>query len=130
MPPWNDLSQFPESIRFHPTFAYEMIWNVLAAGLLLWLDRRFGKRLKPGTLFAGWLVLAGIGRFLIEFFRPDQPRIPGTDISYSRVVALLMAVMGGLWLLVRYQVIQIKFLDFGPEHYRLRSQARKKTAQA
>jgi phosphatidylglycerol:prolipoprotein diacylglycerol transferase len=130
MPPWNDLSLFPETTRFHPTFAYEMIWNLLAAGLLLWLNRRFGQRLKPGTLFAGWLVLAGLGRFLIESFRPDQPRLPGTDISYSRIVAFLMALVGSLWLLVRYQVIKIKFLDFGPDAYRVRPQARKKATQA
>ncbi|MBN1581757.1 MAG: prolipoprotein diacylglyceryl transferase, partial [Anaerolineae bacterium] len=27
IPPWNDLTRFPEATtRFHPTFAYEMLW--------------------------------------------------------------------------------------------------------
>jgi phosphatidylglycerol:prolipoprotein diacylglycerol transferase len=100
LPPWNDLLQFPvETTRFHPTFAYEMIWNLLSAALLLWIGRRFEKQLKPGMLFAGWLVLAGVGRALIESFRPDQPLIPGTGVSYSRLVSALMALGGLVWVL-------------------------------
>jgi len=84
--PWNDLSKFPvESTRF----------------------------LKPGAIFAGWLVLAGLGRFVIENFRPDQPRIPGTVISYSRLVSGLMALFGGLWLLVKFQVIRLPLASVG-----------------
>ncbi len=119
IPPWNDLEIFPEeTTRFHPTFAYEMIWNLVTAGLLLWIVRRFNERVKPGTAFAGWLILAGIGRVIIENFRPDQPRIPGTALSYSSLVAGLMALAGLLWLLVRYEVIRIPFLSPGPESYR------------
>ncbi|HZM24474.1 MAG TPA: prolipoprotein diacylglyceryl transferase, partial [Anaerolineales bacterium] len=74
---YRDLNLYPvETTRFHPTFAYEMLWNFASAGLLLWLSRRYEKDLKPGTLLAGWLVLAGLGRLIIEFFRPDQPKIP------------------------------------------------------
>src|SRR5258707_8639243 len=91
LPQYQDLIKYPvETTRFHPTFAYEMIWNFAAAGLLLWLARRYGKSLKPGTIFAGWLVAAGLGRTWIEFFRPDQPKIPGLGISYSAVVSGLM----------------------------------------
>lgn len=120
LPPWNDLGRFPEeSTRFHPTFAYEMIWNLLAAGLLLWISHRFHKKLKPGTMFAAWLILAGVGRFVIEWFRPDQPRVPGTNISYSRIVSGLMALAGTLMLLVKYGVITLPFLPPGPETYTL-----------
>lgn len=118
--PYHDLQKYPfETTRFHPTFAYEIIWNVIAASLLIWVSRRFEEKIKPGTVFAGWLVLAGVGRFLIEFFRPDQPRIPGTEISITRVVAGLMAVLGTLWLLARYQVVNIPGLNFGPDEYRV-----------
>lgn len=117
--PYSDLLRFPESTRFHPTFAYEMIWNLLAAGLLLWLSRRYQKQLKPGMVFAGWMVLAGVGRFLIEFFRPDQPRIPGTPLSYSAVVSLLLALVGGLWLLARGGKLNIPLLSRGPDKYQI-----------
>lgn len=101
--PWNDLTQFPvETTRFHPTFAYEMIWNILAGGVLIWLGRRFAKKIKPGTIFGCWMVLAGVGRFFIEGFRPDQPRLPGSELSYSGLVSLCLALAGTGWLLWAY----------------------------
>ncbi|MBV6450112.1 MAG: Prolipoprotein diacylglyceryl transferase [Anaerolineales bacterium] len=110
---------FPESTRFHPTFAYEMLWNFAAAGLLLWLSRRYEKELKPGTLFAGWLILAGIGRTWIEFFRPDQPKIPELGISYSAVFASLMAVTGAVILMARYKGISFSFTENWEEEYKI-----------
>lgn len=120
IPPWNDLTRFPEATtRFHPAFAYEMLWNLAAAGLLLWLSRRFANKSRPLALFAGWLVLAGVGRVIIEAFRPDQPRLPGTGLSYSRLVAACMAVVGVLLLLIRYEVIRLPALSLGPSAYAL-----------
>jgi phosphatidylglycerol:prolipoprotein diacylglycerol transferase len=120
LPPWNDLNLYPEeTTRFHPTFAYEMLWNFLAAGLILWMVRRYEDRLKPGTAFAGWLVLAGVGRVIIETFRPDQPRVPGTALSWSRLIYALMAIVGIIWLLIRYEVIKLSFIPPGPEKYKL-----------
>jgi phosphatidylglycerol---prolipoprotein diacylglyceryl transferase len=122
IPIYQDLVKYPvETTRFHPTFAYEMIWNFLAAALLLWLARRFADRLKPGAIFGGWLVLAGVGRVLIEFFRPDQPKIPGTAISYSALVSALMAVAGVILLLSRFGKLRLGSFQW-PETYRLAAQ--------
>jgi phosphatidylglycerol:prolipoprotein diacylglycerol transferase len=116
--PWKDLNLYPlETTRFHPTFAYEMIWNLIAAGIILWLVRKYAEKVKPGTAFACWLLLAGIGRVFIETFRPDQPLIPGTALSYSRLIAGLMTVAGLFWLLIRYEIIKLTFLSPGPEEY-------------
>ena len=61
LPAFADLAQFPlESTRFHPVFAYEMIWNFLAVALILYVGKRFAGKMKPGTIFFGWLVLAGL----------------------------------------------------------------------
>lgn len=120
--PWSDLERYPvESTRFHPTFAYEMVWNFLAAGLILWLVRRYEDKIKPGAAFAAWLLLAGVGRVIIETFRPDQPRIPGTDLSWSRLIYAIMAVIGFFWLLVRYEVISVSSISPGPQKYTLPS---------
>ncbi len=118
--PWHNLALYPaETTRFHPTFAYEMIWNFMTAGLILWIARRYEEKIKPGTAFASWLLLAGVGRVIIEAFRPDQPRIPGTDLSWSRLVYALMGLIGLIWLLVRYEIIKLPFLSSGPEKYKL-----------
>ncbi len=109
--PWTDLVQYPvATTRFHPTFAYEMIWNFAAGGLLVWLSHKYEDRLRPGAVFFAWLILAGVGRVIIEAFRPDQPVIPGTGLSYSRLISGLMALAGIILLLGRYDVFHFKFL--------------------
>jgi len=117
LPEYSDLSWYPESTRFHPTFFYEMIYNLLAGALLLWLARRYKDQERPGAVFAGWLILAGIGREIIEFFRPDQPTIPGTGISYSRIVAGLMIVAGALFLAIKYERLKLSFVPAGRTEY-------------
>ncbi|UBI09978.1 prolipoprotein diacylglyceryl transferase [Corynebacterium coyleae] len=54
----------------HPTFLYELIWNVAVFFLLIWIDRR--RRLGHGSVF--WLYVAGytLGRFFIELMRSDE----------------------------------------------------------
>ncbi|MFZ1040211.1 MAG: prolipoprotein diacylglyceryl transferase [Anaerolineales bacterium] len=117
---YSDLSVYPvATTRFHPTFAYEMIWNFLAAALLFWLLYRFGSRIKPGGMFAGWLICAGVGRSIIEQFRPDQPRIPGLALTYTNLVSLLMALVGVLFLLWRYEVIHLSFLPDLSDAYKI-----------
>jgi prolipoprotein diacylglyceryl transferase len=118
-----EFASLPASTRFHPTFAYEMIWNILTASLLLWLARRYEKRLKPGTIFAGWLIAAGLGRAWLElFFRPDQPKIPGWGLSYSGLVSALMAIAGIVLLLVRYKKINLAFAQNWEEEYKVSMQ--------
>jgi phosphatidylglycerol:prolipoprotein diacylglycerol transferase len=117
---YSDLSLYPvETTRFHPTFAYEMIWNFLAAALLFWLLYRFASRIKPGAMFAGWLICAGVGRSIIEQFRPDQPRISGLSLTYTNLVSLLMALTGVLFLLWRYEVIHLPSLPDLPDTYKI-----------
>ncbi len=120
IPPFNDMAVYPEeTTRFHPTYAYEMIWNILAAGIILWLVRRYKGKIKPGTAFSVWLIFAGLGRVVIESFRPDQPRIPGTVLSYSRLIAGVMALFGVIWVLIRYEVIKLSFISPGPDAYQV-----------
>ncbi|MGH3457385.1 prolipoprotein diacylglyceryl transferase [Aeromicrobium sp.] len=54
---------------FHPTFLYEMLWNLAAAGLLVLIDRRF--RLTHGRAFALYVMLYTAGRVWIEMLRID-----------------------------------------------------------
>jgi phosphatidylglycerol:prolipoprotein diacylglycerol transferase len=118
------FANLPESTRFHPTFAYELLWNFAAAAVLLWLWNRYKDEIKPGTIFAGWMMLAGIGRVWIEFFRPDQPKIGNTLISYSMVAAAVMAVGGAILLMVRYKALPLAFAETWEDEYRIAGQER------
>ncbi|GAB4502729.1 MAG: prolipoprotein diacylglyceryl transferase [Anaerolineales bacterium] len=116
---YKDLAAYPlETTRFHPTFAYEMIWNFLSAGILLWALRRWPEKFKPAAAFGWWLVLAGTGRALIELFRPDQPLVAGTPITTSQLVSLLMALAGIGLLLLRSGRISLPGVKL-PETYKI-----------
>jgi phosphatidylglycerol:prolipoprotein diacylglycerol transferase len=118
--PWNNLAEFPvETTRFHPTFAYEILWNLFSVGFLLILSRKYKDKMKPGVIFGAWLIMAGMGRNIIEFFRPDQPGFPGTAFSYSRLVAILMMIGGVLLILIKYKVIKFDFISAGEESYQI-----------
>jgi prolipoprotein diacylglyceryl transferase len=55
---------------FHPTFLYELLWNLVGVALLLFLARKF--RLRGGRMF--WLYAAyyTLGRVWIETLRIDD----------------------------------------------------------
>ena len=57
------------STLFHPTFLYELVWNLAAAALLIWLDRRY--RLGHGRVFWAYVMLYTVGRLWIELLRID-----------------------------------------------------------
>lgn len=120
MPPWNNLALYPEATtRFHPTFAYEILWNLFAAGLLIFIGRKFEKKMKPGVIFGAWLILAGLGRNIIEFFRPDQPGFPGTAFSYSRLIAIIMILVGIVLILIKYKKLDVSFVSAGDDSYKI-----------
>ncbi len=104
---YSDLTAYPLETRFHPTFLYESLWLLLGFGVLVFLNSRYRKQWRSGVLFAGFMIWWGVGRAWIEFFRPDQPKFGDTIISYSMVLALLLAVAGVLLILQRYDKLPI-----------------------
>jgi len=54
----------------HPTFLYELVWNLLVVVLLVIVDRRF--RIGHGRLFALYVAGYCAGRFWIELMRSDH----------------------------------------------------------
>jgi len=77
---------------FEPTFLYELLLNLLAAAVILAVDRRL--RLGHGACFALYLGLYGAIRFVIEGMRTDFSYYLG-PLRTNQVTALLVAV-GGL----------------------------------
>lgn len=81
--------------HFHPTFAYEGVFNVVLAGILVYLALRGGARwgIGSGVVFLLWLLLYSLGRFAIEFLRIDTvPMILGLRApQWMSVIFLCMA---------------------------------------
>ena len=70
---FQDLQLYPiDTVRFHPTFLYESIWNILVMGALLLVERRGVAWLRKGDLFLLYAIFYSIGRFFIEALRTDS----------------------------------------------------------
>lgn len=76
-----------------PTFLYELLWNLLVFGLLLYADRRF--TLGHGRLFALYVAGYCVGRFGIELLRDDAAtHIAGIRInSFTSTFVFIGAVV-------------------------------------
>ena len=60
---------YEQFTTFHPTFLYELLWNLGVAALVIWADRRF--RLGHGRAFALYVAGYCAGRGWIEYLRID-----------------------------------------------------------
>ncbi|MFB8280534.1 prolipoprotein diacylglyceryl transferase [Nocardia colli] len=76
----------------HPTFLYELIWNVLIVVLLVQLDKRY--RIGHGRLFALYVAGYSFGRFFVELMRDDEAtKIAGIRInSFTSALVFLAAI--------------------------------------
>ncbi len=89
-----EFAALPPETRFHPTFLYEFLLLLIGFFVLLYLNNRFRGQWREGTIFGLFLIWWGVQRFFIEFFRPDQTTIGDTSITYSMLLALLIAGIG------------------------------------
>jgi prolipoprotein diacylglyceryl transferase len=68
--PVNRPLAYLDRATFHPTFLYELLWNLLAAALLVFVvERRL--RPRPPGLFALYIALYCFGRLWVELIRVD-----------------------------------------------------------
>lgn len=87
----------PADTLFHPTFAYEMLWNILGALVLIWVGKTL--TLQWGRLFALYLVWYGIGRAFLETIRLDPAElILGVRVN---IWGALLAILLGIILFIR-----------------------------
>jgi phosphatidylglycerol:prolipoprotein diacylglycerol transferase len=100
--PYTDLAAYPPETRFHPTFLYESLLLLIGFIVLIWLNNRYRDVWKKGTLFGIFMIWWGLGRFIVEFFRPDQPTFGNSPITYSMVISLLFAIAGLILVLDRF----------------------------
>jgi len=81
---------------FHPTFFYEALWNLLGFAIVMIGARRLVNWLRDGDVFCFYLIWYPVGRFWVEFLRPDAWRM-GTFATAQWIAILLFAVgVGGL----------------------------------
>ncbi len=81
---------------FHPTFLYEVIWNVAGVIVLLWAGRKL--QLQWGRLFGLYLIWYSAGRIVWESIRIDPSEI--ILGLRTNVWAAILGVVVGLAIMV------------------------------
>jgi phosphatidylglycerol:prolipoprotein diacylglycerol transferase len=102
---------YPPHVKVHPTQLYEMIIYFTISILLLRLKN---KNLKCGIILGLYLTLAGMGRFIIEFYR-SNPRII-VQLSAPQILAFI-GIAFGFYFIFRANQSVNTFLEISEEHH-------------
>ncbi len=91
----NEIVGTPLGIPLHPTQLYEMVLELCNCLFLVWLIRR--KKFE-GEIIGTYMIIYGVGRYFIEFFRNDPGR--GSNflgfMSGTQVIAIGLVIFGTL----------------------------------
>jgi phosphatidylglycerol:prolipoprotein diacylglycerol transferase len=97
--------QFPpgtppnEVVAVHPTQIYE----VLMATVMFFIILRLRKQPRgEGWLFGLYCLLAGVERFVVEFFRAKDDRFLPGGFTAAQFIAIAFAIFGAVWMYMRW----------------------------
>ncbi len=97
----------PASVTVHPTQLYE-IFIYLFVFILLWKLRK--REMRAGMKLSLYLILAGLGRFIVEFYRLTP------KVLFGLTVPQLIAISGvilGIFIILRavskYSLLKLNF---------------------
>ncbi len=91
----------PLGVPLHPTQLYEAGAELLILGLLLATEKK--GRPFPGRTFWSYMLLYGVSRFIIEFYRGDSRGligILGNSLSTSQFVSVLLVPLSLVMLVI------------------------------
>lgn len=100
----------PADTLFHPTFLYEMLWNLLGVGCILLLERMF--RMRWGKTVAIYFIWYGVGRIVIESIRLDYSEVI-LGLRSNVLGALVLALIGVVLVVVQ----SMRFRQLEPSIY-------------
>ncbi len=96
------LPGFETVAKYHPLFLYESVLNLLAAGILLYVGRKYKNKLYRGDIFLLYLVLYPVIRFALEYLRLDPSPVAGININLT--IMGIVAVLSITILIIRHTI--------------------------
>jgi prolipoprotein diacylglyceryl transferase len=90
----------PAETLFHPTFLYEIVWNVVGIVVLLAIERKW--RPRWGKFLGMYLIWYGVGRFFIEGMRVD-PSLIVLGLRTNEFTALIAVLIGIIIIVVQHR---------------------------
>jgi len=98
-----DGATCPSGTLFHPTFLYEMIWNLIGAAIIAYIGSKAMKKLKAGSLFAVYIMWYTLGRTWIESLRIDYAH-EFLGVRINVWVSMAVFVLGAVSFIVLQQM--------------------------
>lgn len=99
----------------HPVTTYEMLWDLLIVGIVLWLRPKVVNKPGEGRLLWAFLGLYGIGRFFLSFLRYSRPEgdaIIALGLSQAQLVSLAFTTLSVV--MVVYLTVRARTRRVGP----------------
>lgn len=90
---------YPTGVKVHPTPIYEFVQSMMVLAIL-WPLRKKGY--PEGTMFSLYLVLAGLARFTVEFWRVNP--VIGLGLSEAQWFSLALILLGGYFIYFRIRL--------------------------
>jgi len=97
-PPGTPLSQV---VAVHPTQIYEVLMGFVMF-LIIWRFREH--KHAVGWLFGFYCLLAGLERFIVEFFRAKDDRFFAGGLTTAQLIAIVFALFGAAWMFMRRDI--------------------------
>lgn len=98
-----DGATCPSGTLFHPTFLYEMIWNLIGAAIIVYIGSKAMKKLKAGSLFAVYIMWYTLGRTWVESLRIDYAH-EFLGVRINVWVSMAVFVLGAVSFIVVQQM--------------------------
>ena len=101
--PYESLIDYPIDTLFHPIWAYEAIWSLIAFFVLWRIYHQYRDRLLSGDIILLYIAQYSFVRFLLEFLRVEIAVIGDTGINSSQTITLIAFVLSVGLLLYRHR---------------------------
>ena len=101
---------FENISHYHPLFLYEFFLNILAAIVLMLIDRFFKKKLYKGDIFLLYLVAYPSIRFGLEFVRL-VPSLSKSGVNINQTVMLVVLILAIVTFILRHTILKPKSVE-------------------
>lgn len=98
--PWCVIYQNVDQFCRHPSQLYESITNFIEFAVLMFYDNFSRKKgnYKKGTIFWLFVVMYGVLRFIVNFYRDDPSYQFFLGVSVGQWLSIIMVVVGVIFL--------------------------------
>lgn len=99
--PFESLVEYPIDTLFHPIWAYEAIWSLIAFYVLWRIYHQYRDRLRSGDILVLYIAQYSFVRFLLEFLRVEIAVIGDSGINSSQTITVIGFVAAVVFLIYR-----------------------------